>query len=56
MIAGKGRLKGLDALRGLAALSVCLFHYTWSFSAAPEGRSISGSPGPMGITAWTCSS
>ena len=25
------RLRGLDALRGLAALAVCLFHYTYSF-------------------------
>jgi len=29
--APKMRLRGLDALRGLAALAVCLFHYTYSF-------------------------
>jgi len=29
--AARRRLRGLDALRGIAALAVCLFHYTYSF-------------------------
>lgn len=30
-LAPRRRLRGLDALRGLAALAVCLFHYTYTF-------------------------
>jgi peptidoglycan/LPS O-acetylase OafA/YrhL len=43
--ASRRRLRGLDALRGVAALAVCLFHYTYSFPR------ITGRPFDVGFVA-----